>query len=139
MAQKITWTPEGTEGYLGTVRLEPPTEPLTCDQYRFLLEAKIDRMVQAELEWGEMDPVELAEPLMWEYDRLVPGSVANLAELLAFHSETLNNKTTGRLIFPVAPAQIKDDPEAWSIIREQSLTEFLDDLYSPQNMMGLGM
>lgn len=129
MARKITWTPEGSENYLGTVRVPGTLETLTRQQYQDLLKDRLDRLVRAEIQEGR-DPVAMAEPLMWEWDQLTPAqNPSNLAQLLAMESETLHNKTMGRATFPMKVAQMKQDEEAMMSIREETLMDYLNSLY----------
>ncbi len=129
MDARITWTPEGSENYLGTIRLSKSSQPLTRERYRFLLGDRINKLVRQELAEGR-DPIAQAEPLMWDWDRLVPtDSPANLAYLLALESETLYNKTAGGISFPIQPSQMQDDPMARSILQTETFSEFLSDLY----------
>ncbi len=90
---------------------------------------RINKRVRRELAEGR-DPIAQAEPLMWDWDRLVPtDNPANLAYLLALESETLHNKTAGGISFPIQPSQMQDDPMARAILQTETFSEFLSDLY----------
>lgn len=130
MDARITWTPEGSENYLGAVRMRKPTKPLTRDAYRFLLADQIDRLVKLAQAEG-LDPVAMAEPVMWEFDRLVPiEDPRNLGYLLAMESETLHNKTVGHVqTWPIQPEAMQDDKEAMQALQVETLETFLANLY----------
>ena len=131
--EKIFWTPEGSQAGIGMVEMTRPTKPLTMTEYRWLLERKIRTLIQAtpplEAQRLFRESVEVQEKLT------VPAKVEQMAELLAWESETLFERSgMSTQEWPVQPSQINTTPQDLDLMPEDlrdepSLTDFLGHLY----------
>ena len=130
MDGRITWTPEGSEKYLGAIRMRKPIKPLTLVAYRGHLSDRIDRLVKLAQAEG-LDPVAMAETLVWEGDSLtVQQEPGNLGHLLSMESETLFKRSAGHVVtWPIQLEAIRHDPDAMRSLQVETLETFLNDLY----------
>lgn len=109
------------------VLMARPTDPLTMDQYRWAIEARINRLIKG------MDPTEAVMLLSVTEDQegLITGDPKTAAEILAWESETLVNKS-GMLMedWPIPAGKIKQllEPTLEQMV-EETLTVFLGRLY----------
>lgn len=127
--QSIIWTPEGSENYLGAVRLRKEASTLSRDAYKLALSVQIDMMVRAAMENGQ-DTRAMVEQPMWDNDRLTPPrNLMELGLLMAMDSETLHNRSCSSDQEWPAKGPFKNDLEAESVISERTLEEFLNRLY----------
>jgi hypothetical protein len=123
---KIVWTPAGAERGLGLVVMERPAKPLTLEEYRWMLELRIRRMVER----APTSMVRRMKDLAWENESLILDP-KTASETLAWDSEILANKTAMfQPDWPIPPSQISQEleptPEQMS---EEILEDFLGALY----------
>lgn len=129
MAQ-IVWTPEKSVMGLGTVLMDRPVQPLTLDQYRWALAARIDRMVQ---EAGDDAPRLLRKTVEYqEIHMTVATHLGQVGEIMAWDSDQLTDQS-GMLgeNWPLAPGKVRQQVEPTAEDLEQmDLEEYLGRLYS---------
>ena len=122
----IAWTPEHSQMGIGTILLpRQPTSPLTTDQYRLLMAAKIERLIKKETPEAAryyLGMVEVMEPLS------VIDNLETAGLILAENSEMLNEKTgwTGQ---PIPADQIKNDRTSRLAMKGMDLETFLSRVY----------
>lgn len=134
----ICWTPPNSLGSIGSViiRFPIPKDGLTRTQYQGVMAARIDRLVADEV--GDLEDEEnRAEVVSWIQNKIwenepnlhVPDDLKHLGQIMAETSDWIQDRS-GAGGFPVPREKIRHDPETLEVLREETLEEFLNRLYS---------
>ncbi len=136
MAQ-VAWMPVGSAGLVGAILAWDQGEPMTEKEYLVALSMKVDALVRRETPERAMEI--LAQPL-WDNDRIDLSTVdlptTSVGTLLLESGDWLRDKSgLGDENWPVPLSKIKANPSLMRAMKEQTLEEFVSQLYHDPDWM----
>ena len=133
---RVAWMPVGSAGLVGAVWTDD-SEPMTEKEYLVQISSKVDRLVNRES--PERATEILAQPL-WDNDRIDLSAVdletTSVGDLLLESGDWLRDKSgMGDETWPLPASKIKANPSLDRALKEQTLEEFVSQLYHDPDLM----